>query len=290
MHDLRRHPTNVNEGRLQALWIMVAMSFALSACSTRCQPSFMSKAKGSTTLDLGTQQEAARDVVGLAVVARGQISQQWHAGFFEPASVTLPDVKAGDAIVTLGIYWGDLSKRAKPAPTDSSGTFVAVVDQGPGILGRAKPYVFAQVHVELQAAPGRHVITPPELGGPAGDGTLYVLQVRGLKQRTEPVAVGQVRATGTVLSDVTVNLAGDVQVGDLAIAIGGYDNTAVLPEAGITDPPADWISAGAQQDATNNVPSEVCHRVVTQAGRQRLSWTWKDPDVNVACAAMVVLR
>jgi hypothetical protein len=103
----------------------------------------LGKAKASTTLDLGAQQKAARAVVGLAVVAHGQISQQWHVGFFEPASVTLPDVRADDAIVTLGIYWGDLPKRAQPAPTDSNGIFMAVVDQGPGILGRTKPYVFA---------------------------------------------------------------------------------------------------------------------------------------------------
>jgi hypothetical protein len=234
--------------------------------------------------------EATTPIVGPTVVARGQIRQQWHVGYFEPATVTLPEVKAGDAIVTLGIYWGDLPKHAAPSPSDSHGVLVVAVDQAPPIVGYTKPPVFAQIHVEMNAAPGLHIVTPPELGGPAGDGTFYVLQVRGLRQTTVPLAVGHTRATGTVLGDVTVNLDGDVTPGDLLIAIGGYDNTAIRPEAGITDPPPGWVSAGVQQDASNNVPSEVCHRIAADSKRPSVRWTWTDPAVNVTCAAMVALR
>jgi hypothetical protein len=220
------------------------------------------------------------------VVAFGQIAQPWHVGYFSPATVTLPDVQAGDAIITLGIYWADLPKRGMGGPSDSAGKLVPVIDQSPPIVGYAKPPVFAQIHAELGAAAGRHVITPPKLGGVAGDGTFYVVQVRGISQR---VATGQVRATGTAIADVTVSLDSDAAAGDFVIAIGGYDNTEQRPSAEITDAPVGWASLGVQNDASNNVPSAACHRDA-EAGRARVTWTWTDPKVNVACAAIAAFR
>src|SRR5262249_61232435 len=147
--------------------------------------------------------DPAAPASGRRVVAVGQIAQTWHVGAWAPASITLADVAPGDAIVVLGAYWGDLEARSSTEPTDERGALERVVDQGPATVGRKKPPVFAQLYVELDAAPGPHTIVPPYLGGPAGDGTMYVAQVRGLTER-RVVATGQTWGRGKALADVTV--------------------------------------------------------------------------------------
>jgi hypothetical protein len=45
-----------------------------------------------------------------------------------------------------------------------------------------------------------------------------------------------------------------------------------------------------QDDATNNVPSELCYRTAPAWGAQSVTWTWDDPKVNVAAAVIAALR
>jgi hypothetical protein len=226
---------------------------------------------------------------GRRIVASGQIAQPWRIGAWAPASITLRDVMAGDAILVLGVFWGDLPPGASTAPTDDRGTLVAAVDQGPAVVGRTTPPVFAQVYVELDAAPGPHTIIPPHLGGQAGDGTLYVAQVRGLTEH-RLVATGQARVRGTGISNLSVELRADADLDDLVVAIGGYDNTEQRERAGWSHPPAGWLPLGVQEDAANNVPSSACQRAAPGRGRQAVTWTWTDPKANVACAVIVALR
>ena len=157
------------------------------------------------------------------------------------------------------------------------------------MIGRTKPPVFAQLYVELDAAAGVHTITPPYLGGPAGDGTLYVLQVRGLTER-RLVATGQTRVTRDAITDVAVALLGVAEPDDLVIALAGYDNTRPRDRAGWSHPPAGWRPVGVQDDAATNVPSELCYRDARVVGPQPVTWTWTDPTVNVACAIVAALR
>gem|GEM_PF-1854138 len=226
---------------------------------------------------------------GRRVVAAGQIGQPWHSGAWSPASITLPAVETGDVIVVLGASWGDLAAGSSTAPTDDRGTLRPIVDQGPSVVGRTKPPVFAQLYVELDPGPGAHTITPPYLGGPAGDGTLYVAQLRGLTDR-RVVAVGSTWVRGTALAEVFVSLYGVAQPGDLVLALAGYDNTAPHPRAGWSHPPAGWLALGVEEDATNNVPSTLSWRVAPALGAQPVTWTWTDPTVNVATALVAALR
>jgi hypothetical protein len=226
---------------------------------------------------------------GRRVVAVAQIAQTWHVGSWSPASITLSDVAAGDAILVLGAYWGDLVAGTSTAPTDDRGTLTAVIDQGPAIVGRKKPPVFAQLYAELDPAPGAHTIVPPWLGGPAGDGTLYVVQIRGLTDR-RVLAPGQNWIKGTAIPNISVTLDGVADPSDLVIAIAGYDNTEGRDRPGWSHPPAGWLALGVQDDSSNNVPSELCYRTTPEGGPQSVTWTWTDPAVNVAAAAIAALR
>jgi hypothetical protein len=226
---------------------------------------------------------------GRRVVAVGQIDQPWHVGKFAPASVTLTDVAAGDAIAVLGVYWGDLDAGAPTAPTDDRGTLVRHVDHGPSTVGRRKPPVFAQLYLELDPAPGAHTIVPPYLGGVAGDGTLYVVQIRGLTER-RVIATGSSRVKGDAMAGVTATLAGAAAEGDLVLAVGGYDNTEPRPAPGWAAPPAGWRRLGSQDDSANNVPSELRVHVPTVSGPVSTSWSWSDPKVNIVAAAIAALR
>jgi len=242
------------------------------------------------TLTVAPDPNASRATgTGRRVVAVGQIAQPWHVGTWSPASITLSEVAAGDAIVVLGAYWGDLEARSSTAPTDLHGTLQDIINQGSSTVGRKKPPVFAQLYVELDAQPGPHTIVPPYLGGPAGDGTLYVVQVRGLTER-RVITSGQRWATGTALPDVSVALDGEPVPGDLIIAIGGYDNTTPRDHAGFSHPPAGWLPLGILDDPANNVPSELCYRVADDAHAGSVTWTWTDPTVNVTAAAIAALR
>lgn len=226
---------------------------------------------------------------GRRVVAVGQISQTWHVGSWSPASITLSEVAAGDAILVLGVYWVDLTAGPDIAPTDDRGTLRGAVNQGPSIVGKTKPPVLAQLFVELDAAPGAHTIIPPYLGGPPGDGTFYVVQVRGLTER-RLIATGKTWVKGDAIPNLSVALDGAAEPGDLVIALGGYDNTESWTNPGWSHPPPGWLPLGVQHDASNNVPSELCYRAAPSSGTQAVTWTWTDPRVNVAAAAIAALR
>jgi hypothetical protein len=222
---------------------------------------------------------------GRRVVAAARIAQQWHVGSWSPASITLSSVESGDGIVVLGVYWGSVPKGADMAPTDDRGRLVAVVDQGPSIVGRVKPPVFAQMYAELDAAPGSHTIVPPYLGGGTGDGTLYVMQIRGLTEH-RVIASGERRLGGTALAGIDVALSSAATSGDLVIALAGYDNTTPIERAGFV-PPSGWTLHGSQEDAANNVPSSLSS-TTTQVTSAR--WSWSDPTANVAAALIAAFR
>lgn len=266
-------------------WASVAfVGIAAAACGRREQPPPDRPSQPTLTVPADPQ----APTTGRRIVAVAQIAQPWHVGAWSPASITLSDVAAGDAIVVLGAYWGDLEARSSTLATDDRGTLVRVVDQGPATVGRKKPPVFAHVLVELDAAPGPHTITPPFLGGVAGDGTLYVLQVRGLTER-RVITSGERRLTGEAIRELALTSDGAAGDGDLVIALAGFDNTTPRTPTTWSHPPAGWTALGVQPDGANNVPSELCYRAAP-AGPQAVTWTWDDPTVNVAVAVITALR
>jgi len=267
--------------------LRVALLAALAACGRRERPP--PDRPSQPTLSVAPDPRAP--TTGRRVVAVGQLAQPWHVGAWSPASITLSDVAAGDAIAVLGVYWGDLEAGDSTSPTDDRGVLRVAVDHGPTVVGvgRKKPPVFAQLYLELDAAPGPHTITPPYLGGPAGDGTFYVVQIRGLTEH-RVIGVGHSRAKGDAIASISVTLAGIAQAGDLVIAVGGYDNTEPRDHVGWSHPPPGWLALGVQEDASNNVPSELCYRVAAAPGPQSVTWTWTDPKVNIVAAALAALR
>jgi hypothetical protein len=260
-----------------------ALGLVVAACGRSEPPPRPSQPSLTVGVDPGAP------TAGRRVVAVGQIAQAWRVGSWSPASITLSEIAAGDAILVLGVYWGDLRAGSSTAPTDDRGTLRSAVDQGPSIVGRKKPPVFAQLYAELDPAPGAHTIVPPYLGGPAGDGTLYVVQVRGLTER-RLVTTGQTWVKGDAIPSVAVALDDAALPDDLAIALAGYDNTEPRDHPGWSHPPAGWLPLGLQDDARTNVPSELCQRVVVARGTQAVTWTWADPKVNVATAVIAALR
>jgi len=265
--------------------LRVALVSLLAGCGRRAQPPPDRPSQPTLTV----APDPAAPTTGRRVVAVGRIAQPWHVGAWSPASITLSEVAAGDAILVLGVYWGDLTARGSLTPTDDRGPLRCVVDQGPSIVGHKKPPVFAQLCVALDAAPGAHTLVPPYLGGGAGDGTFYVVQVRGLTEH-RLITSGHSWVTGEAIAGVSVALAGAAGPDDLLIAIGGYDNTAPRDRPGFGPPPPGWIPLGVQDDASNNVPSELRYRTAPAWGPQSVTWTWTDPKVNVAAAVIAALR
>jgi hypothetical protein len=268
--------------RVMAFALVGAASVVGAACRREPPPP---DRPSQPTLTVAVDPQAP--TTGRRVVAVGQIAQPWHTGAWSPASITLADVAAGDAIVVVGAYWGDLEAGSGTLATDDHGTLVRVVDQGPATVGRQKPPVFAHLLVELDPAPGPHTITPPYLGGVAGDGTMYVIQVRGLTER-RVITSGARRVTGNALANLSLTSDGAAGDGDLVIALAGYDNTAPHTP-GWSHPPPGWHALGVQNDGANNVPSEACYRAAP-VGPQAVTWTWDDPTVNVAAAVIAALR
>jgi hypothetical protein len=224
------------------------------------------------------------------VVGTTQIHQDWGVGSWSQSTVSVTGVQAGDAIVVLGIYWDSASPSDVNGPSDSMGHLSAAVDQGPTyVVGGTLP-VIAQIYYQLDAAAGTHVITPPYLGGGDGDGTLYVIHVRGLRPSASLVGTGLSHALGTALPSVAVNLTGSALPGDFVVAVGGEDNQVGIADAQVTHAPAGWQPIGVQDDGTNNVPSEACYRLAASSGDQSVSWGWADPTANVTTAAIAAFR
>ena len=218
----------------------------------------------------------------VTVVTTQRIHQDWGVGSWSASTVQLTNVRAGDAILVLGEYW--VSSGPGAAPSDSHGQLSAAVNQAPTY---AHPPVVAQIYYELQAPAGTHVITPPDLGGGDGDGTLYVVQVRGLGTL---VAVGDDHAEGTALPSVSTSLSSGARSGDFVVAIGGEDDAVAPTKASVSDPPAGWTSIGVQDDAPVNVPSEACYRMASSPGNQAVTWSWADTTANVTAAAIAAFR
>lgn len=269
--------------------LRVALVAVLAACGRRDPPPPDPPPDRPSQPTLTVAPDPRAPTTGRRVVAVGQIAQPWHVGAWSPASITLSEVAAGDAILVLGVYWVDLSAGPNIAPTDDRGALRSTIDQGQAVVGKKKPPVVAQLYVELDAAPGVHTIVPPYLGGPAGDGTFYVVQVRGLTEH-RLIATGQTWLKGDALASISVALDGAAGPDDLLIAVAGYDNTEPRDNPGWSHPPPGWIALGIQNDAASNVPSELCYRAAPASGPQAVSWTWSDPKVNVAAAVIAALR
>ena len=241
---------------------------------------------GGVAQDAGVGQDASVVVPSTAtVIASGRITQDWGAAAWSQPSITFANVQAGDAIIVLGMYW-DASHTASTAPGITGGAFVAAVNQAPAFYN-AGPPVYSQIFYMLNATAGTHAVTAPNIGGGEGDGTLYAFQVRGI---SSVVMTGSSHAVGSAIPNVSTALAGSAHAGDFLIAIGGYDNSVQFASAQISNAPAGWVAGGVQNDASNNVPSEVCYRTAPALGTQSVTWSWADPAVNVTATSIAAFR
>jgi hypothetical protein len=113
------------------------------------------------------------------------------------------------------------------------------------------------------------------------------VQIRGLTEH-RLITTGQTRIVGDTIASVSVALDVAPAPDDLLLALGGYDNTEPRERSGPSHPPPGWLALGLQDDASNNVPSELCYRAASDA--RTVTWTWPDPEVNVAAAVIAALR
>lgn len=236
----------------------------------------------SATNDAGTataQATAVVPVVGATVVSVHQIRQDWGQSTWSSSSVPLPNVQTGDAIIVLGMYW--VSSGTTAAPTDTNGPLLAAVNQVPVYQ---HPPVAAQIYYAFNVTAGDHNIVPPDLAF-GGDGTLYVLQVRGLAGLR---AVGDTHLDATGIQSITTQLIlGSAMAGDFVVAVGGEDDSQAFgPDAGMSPPPPGWQPIGAQNDAINNVPSAAYYTTTSAGGNQSVTFHWNDTFTNVADAAV----
>jgi hypothetical protein len=219
----------------------------------------------------------------VAIVTTKIIQMDWGQDAWTVGSVVLPDVQAGDAIVVSGLYW--ISSGPTAAPTDSLGPLTAAVNQAPLY---SHPPVAAQIYYQLNAAPGSHTITPPDLAY-GGDGTLYVIQVRGLTGSFVGAADNHV--DGTALTSISTQLSTAASAGDFVVSIGGEDDEADFgPNAGMSSPPSGWQAIGVQNNASINVPSAAFSHIVTSPGSQPVTWRWNDNTADVTGAAIAAFR
>jgi hypothetical protein len=198
--------------------------------------------------------------------------------------VTVP-VGQGQSIIVLTGQWSNNSPSGGIVPTMAPGNLTPIIDQAQGIVDQKSPPVYGQMYAAFNLPAGNYTVTPPAEGGTPGDGTMFVVVVNGISG-FRPGSPAQVWNTGKALPGVQIASGTGVQSGDLVVALGGYDDEVVPtpPTANISDPPAGWISLGANQDASLYPPTQASWKVAGVGGSQSIGWNWTDPTANVVFA------
>ena len=217
-----------------------------------------------------------------AVSSVSSTTQPWHIGLWSPSTLSVKVAQGDSVIVVTGQWNANATYSAAAAPTMSPGALVAVADSAPAVVGKLSPPVFAQIYAAFKLAAGTYTITPPDEGGAAGDGTMYVAVVSGISG-VRAGSVASVRNQGSALPSISLRSGSTAQPGDLWLAAAVYDDSSPWPTAGMTDPPAGWTSIGANQDAPNFPPMEACWKLAA-GGAESVGWSWADPYANVANA------
>lgn len=237
-------------------------------------------------------------VTSPSVVTTQQTSQNWGAGSWSPATLSVV-VGNGDMVVATWAGW--TTGSIIPQWAGSTAGWTTLVNQetgggnGPQVYAGSSPHTHASMIYRAGLSAGTYTFTPPALVNGAGDdGTYYVTVIRGASTTT-PVRAGTLndnRKTGAggFASGNTVAMAGNCANGDLLLAMTMEENTAASVGAGMTNPPSGWTSQGVNQDATNNVPSQLSSRVANAAGTFSTSWTWTDPNTDQTSAIIVAFH
>jgi len=200
-------------------------------------------------------------------------------------------VYAGERLVTLGAWWDDSGTNPTAVPTDSAGTFSAVVN-----VARTDGLYPTHVQIAEQATPsaGLHTITPPNLDT-FGDGWLLTLRLSGVG---DVVDSGHFRDAHAVvvpptpdpdtIESLTVTTAGSAaQVGDLAVAMLQYD-PYYQPQPYLVKPAAPWVVLGYWDNVTDNLGYVACYMIVETAGAQSVSISWTDANTCLVDGAIAV--
>lgn len=200
-------------------------------------------------------------------------------------------VYAGERLVTLGTWWDDSGTNPTAVPTDSAGTFTAIINPTrPGTDG-----ALTQVQIAEQASPsaGLHTITPPNLDT-FGDGWLLTLRLSGVG---DVVDSGHFRdyhdlvwpsPDPDTIESLTITTDGTAaQVGDLAVVMFQYD-PYYQPLTYLVKPAAPWVVLGYWDNVTDNLGYLACYKIVETAGAQSCTISWTDANTSVVDAAIAV--
>ncbi len=200
-----------------------------------------------------------------------QASQKWHVGTWSPTTLSVV-CNTGDSLIIYTNQWNS-DAGAAFIPSISPGSLIKIYDPEATYLGTAEP-VFAQAFAVFNLAAGTYTITPPNLGGPGGDGDIYVLRVAGLQGiRTYGAAEigGGATNTGSYTSISATLQAADV-AGDLIVAIGGTDNNTVTTTLTVATPTG-FTNLAKQTDGTNSPPSSFDYKTGVGSA-ETVTYTW----------------
>ena len=216
------------------------------------------------------------------VIGVQKISQKsQHTGTWSPTSAAVTAIQ-GDSIVVF-----TAQRNASPAgspntyPTMSPNGLTPLIDQGPTYLGTAEP-VFAQLYAAFDVPAGTYIITPPNLGGTAGAGDVYVYQLRGISG-LRANSLGQAHVSSSDVLSVTVVTGGGILVGDLVIGLGGEDNTTPATSTTVATP-AGATNGAKETDGTYAPPSSTDYLISPISGAITAQWTWPDLQSPVGYA------
>ncbi len=269
--------TSATQAEVAAATDTITTGGAIAAAQAEAASGADSLASSAQTAAVIANAGSAADSVGTppawAIEQVYQASQKWHVGSWSPTTLSVT-CNAGDSLIVCTNQWNS-DAGATFLPTMSPGGLTTIYDPEAAYLGTAEP-VFAQALAAFNLAAGTYTITPPNLGGPGGDGDVYVLRVSGISGLRSYGAneVGGGATTTGNYTAITATLQSADVAGDLLVSIGGTDNNTTTTTLTVATPPG-FTNLAKQTDGTNSPPSSFDYGVGTGA-KDSAAYTWPD--------------
>jgi hypothetical protein len=190
---------------------------------------------------------------------------------------------------TLIAYWSGADNSGIGVPTTNQGAFTLIAAASGNVSGSENIWSrFARF--EVPAGVTSLTVTPPNVPS-AGNGEILLWIVECANLPANPV-VRAANFAGVIGAAQSWNISsanGTPQAGDLCFVGTTYENSVALALAQLTDPPAGFLSIGASQDATTNLPTEFAVQVVPATGVVSAAWSTADTHVTEHAASILVL-
>lgn len=197
----------------------------------------------------------------------------------------------GATLVCLQTGWDTL--RQVPMPSISPEGQLTIPANGAQHTTDAGVGFWTEVGYLANVSAVPHKVYPSYItdgvGGSNGEQNIWILEINGMPNAISVRNCVNVVAASSTQS-VTLTSGSTPQVGDICLAIFMEENSAAIVSAAISDPPSGWTSIGVNNDATNNLPTEACYKIVSSSGAQSATWTLTDAGKTYHCAVMLTLQ